>query len=394
MKLLELQLLYCYRKADGHRRLQGSIDESLFSVEETRLLYSCLSMLWEKYQREPDWAEVRTLIYERTSDPDKKRRYRKVIRRIEDCPIGVDLAHDLVRKARQKATVRKVLQDEVLPFLDSPDPIPIEKIMEKLASLESLDVQEHYNYRNMERYHFNRDTACPTGISKLDDILWGGLYPGELGLISGAPEEGKTMTAVNFAIPTLVTGGKVYFFTLDETAEDIAKKFDIRILGTPASKLPSRPKLPKYVDNLFIIDKSGGCKIEDISSFIGRNGTPAVVIVDGGDLLIPPIKYKERRFQLGEIYTSFLRVSRAFKLPLWVTTQATVKSTQFMTKKLMDLSEAKLEKSSVASVIVFLVKVDEPRMLKLRVGKARRPPGSRTVIVQVNRDIQMMEGVE
>lgn len=396
MRLLELQVLHAIQDYNNYRKLRSYIEDDFFVATETRLIFQCLSVLQENYQRSPDWGEVRTLLYEHVRDPEKKRFFRKLVRKIQDSPIGYDLAKDLVLQGRQKALMRRIIQEEVIPTIDTPDPLPVERIKERMLELvdQKTEEQEYYPFTARERKHFDPDMALPTGLDRIDRGLKGGLFPGELGLICGAPEEGKTLSAINFSIPALILGHKVYYFTLDEQGEDIAKRFDLRITGKSSSDLPAKIKYPSYIDNLFIIDKSWGCRIEDITGFIHRHGPPGLLIIDAGDLLTPAVRRKDKRPELGEIYQSYLRVSRQFNIPVWVTTQATVRSMEYGRKKLIDLSEAKLEKSSVVSVILFLVKTDDANIIKVSVGKARRPPGARWTYVNVNRATQHMEGRE
>lgn len=395
MKLLELQILYAIQDYSVYKTLKGLISKDIFSSEETKLIFNCIEFVAEKYQRSADYSEIKTLIYEKVTDSEKKQTYRRILRRMQEAVIEEDLLSDLIKKAKMKSSMRRIIQDDIIPSLDSSDPLPMDLIKQKIMGLDPEEIGgEYYDYANLqEREHFNESESIATGIPQLDRALKGGLYPGELGLLSGSPEDGKTLLAVNFAIPSLVEGSKVYFFTLDETDEQIAKRFDVRITGKTGEELRTEfPKLPTWISFLYIVDKSSGCKMNDITGFIQRHGTPGLIIIDGGDLLIPDMKRKERRFELGEIYDGYLRLCRQFKTRVWVTTQSTARSSDSVTKKLTDLAEAKLEKSKVASAILMIIKTDDPDVLRLQFRKLRRPPGIRTCFVDIDRARQMVKG--
>lgn len=64
-------------------------------------------------------------------------------------------------------------------------------------------------------------TNCATGVSGLDEILVGGLAPGRLFLLEGAPGAGKTTIATQFLIEGAAAGERVLYITLSETEEEL-----------------------------------------------------------------------------------------------------------------------------------------------------------------------------
>ena len=60
-----------------------------------------------------------------------------------------------------------------------------------------------------------------TGISGLDDVLYGGLTPNRLYLVEGMPGSGKTTLALQFLLEGVRSGEPVLYVTLSETAEEI-----------------------------------------------------------------------------------------------------------------------------------------------------------------------------
>ncbi|AFL94262.1 ATPase, MinD family 1 [Thermococcus cleftensis] len=72
-------------------------------------------------------------------------------------------------------------------------------------------------------------SRIPTGIPGLDAMLKGGLIPGRVYLVKGAPGTGKTTLAVHFAIAGVANGENALYVTLEEPAENL--KTDMRLLG-------------------------------------------------------------------------------------------------------------------------------------------------------------------
>ena len=61
-----------------------------------------------------------------------------------------------------------------------------------------------------------------TGIAGLDSVLSGGLQPNRVYLIEGVPGAGKTTLALQFLLEGVRRGEPVLYFTLSETAEELA----------------------------------------------------------------------------------------------------------------------------------------------------------------------------
>nr|WKF60854.1 Circadian clock protein kinase KaiC [Paraburkholderia busanensis] len=65
-----------------------------------------------------------------------------------------------------------------------------------------------------------RSIAC-TGVPGLDDILAGGLSPGNLFLLEGDPGTGKTTVAIRFLMAGLEAGEQGLYVTLSETGREL-----------------------------------------------------------------------------------------------------------------------------------------------------------------------------
>ncbi len=62
---------------------------------------------------------------------------------------------------------------------------------------------------------------CRTGIAGLDDVLGGGLPPGRMYLVGGAPGAGKTTLALSFLIEGAEQGERGLYVTLSETEDEL-----------------------------------------------------------------------------------------------------------------------------------------------------------------------------
>lgn len=60
----------------------------------------------------------------------------------------------------------------------------------------------------------------------LDELIGGGLSPGELGVVIAPPGGGKSMALVKFASTALLEGKKVVYYTLELSEEVVGQRFD------------------------------------------------------------------------------------------------------------------------------------------------------------------------
>jgi replicative DNA helicase len=124
-----------------------------------------------------------------------------------------------------------------------------------------------------------KNPAVPTGLRYFDQCLDGGLRGGELIVVAGRPAMGKTFVA-QFAARILANEGPVAVFSLEMSAESIAKRFWATEAGLPQSWLTTNCVDPNYVNQL----ASGATQLTELPIFI--DDTP-------GDLVSIPYLQSE-----------------------------------------------------------------------------------------------------
>lgn len=82
-----------------------------------------------------------------------------------------------------------------------------------------------------------KDLAIGTGFTKLDAGLYGGIAPGEVGIIMGPSKRGKTAVMVNFALGHAFKGKSVIHFAMEGSEESITARYDSKISGVPVNDL-------------------------------------------------------------------------------------------------------------------------------------------------------------
>jgi replicative DNA helicase len=204
-----------------------------------------------------------------------------------------------------------------------------------------------------------RAMAIGTGFKKLDDGLYGGIAPGEVGIILGPSKRGKTATLVNFAVGHLLQGKSVVHFALEGMEGSLTDRYDSKISGIPIDNLAEREEEVRNAVDYF----KGCCGMGQllIKKFPAHATSPAtieahlrrltimekfnpdVVMVDYLGLLISSSKSlfsadsSGRYLMLGQITKDLISIAQRYGYAFWIAHQGTRDSKN---KELVEMDDA------------------------------------------------------
>lgn len=75
-----------------------------------------------------------------------------------------------------------------------------------------------------------------TGFDELDDLT-GGLYRGELAVLSGRPSMGKTAVALHMALQAARAGRNTLYFSIEMSEEEVTERILSMLSGVEAGKI-------------------------------------------------------------------------------------------------------------------------------------------------------------
>lgn len=174
--------------------------------------------------------------------------------------------HDLYLR-RQLITVGEEIVNEAHQYdLEEPATIQIEKAEQRLFDL-ATSGQSQRQFQSFgsalveaietAKVAFKRDShvvGITTGLIDMDRWL-GGLHPSDLIILAGRPSMGKTALATNIAFNAAgggQSGGKVAFFSLEMSAEQLATRLLAQESGVPSDRIRrgeiSHEDFPTFVD--------------------------------------------------------------------------------------------------------------------------------------------------
>jgi replicative DNA helicase len=303
-------------------------------------------------------------------------------------------ADKIVAYCRQQAAKLAVL--ESISDINDGD---LDSMMERLQKARrvgedigdrGLDVK-----RDVDKWLYeSRVNKVPTGLTHLDIAMDGGLGKGEMGIILGAPNMGKSMALVNigYGVAGPITRGNVVHFTLEMPDHVVAKRYSARMIF----KFPSRSEdgAAQYKEEFEVAAKMlmpGDVRVFRVSGtildlrakldMIANEGfEPTVIIVDYGDEL-KPVRSRESTYQeLGDIFHDIRELGSpdSYDCPVWTATQAGRQALGKETVTMADLAES-FKKAAVADAIIAICQTTEEEaaqqcrifLAKLRDGESR-----------------------
>ncbi|HRR28741.1 MAG TPA: replicative DNA helicase, partial [Victivallales bacterium] len=192
---------------------------------------------------------------------------RKIIKALS---IGIEKCYDPEQKA---SSVIGTVEEEILNAQNFGSKDPIRK-MEEIIKSEAFP----YIEKILKKIH--PEDVIETGFSDLDDVLGGGLIPGEMYVIAARPGVGKTSFALNILCNMALNQPKipVALFSMEMTAVEIAKRL-LYSIAKVSKKDILDPTLSSERRKKLQVEITGAAsKFKNVNFFI--DPTPALKIVD------------------------------------------------------------------------------------------------------------------
>ena len=204
------------------------------------------------------------------------------------------------------------------------------KIDSAMKAGADTDIGHEYKSQVALRYNEAARHTITTGWDVVDDLMDGGLAPGELGVVMAPAGIGKSWLLINIGANAIRNGKNVVHFTLELNQNYVGQRYDSVITGISAQNLKNHQEdiedKMSRIDGELVIKyyptKSVGAMalkahIEK-SAMLGK--APDLVIIDYADLL--KVSTKDKHEALEELYEELRGLAGEYKVPVWTATQA------------------------------------------------------------------------
>lgn len=193
------------------------------------------------------------------------------------------------------------------------------------------DIGHDYNKMFNIRISESARKTVKTGWAIIDNIIDGGLGPGELGVIVSPAGIGKTWCLVSMASAAIKNGLNVVYYTMELSQTYVGLRFDSNLTGIVSQNLkfhqedvekrieeiPGKMLIKYYPTKSASIQTIRGHidKMKMIGQFV-----PDIIFIDYADLLTG--HGKEKRFILENIYEDLRGLAGETQVPIWTASQA------------------------------------------------------------------------
>ena len=191
-----------------------------------------------------------------------------------------------------------------------------------------MDYVEDYDKRTED---LNRKTV-PTKWEPINDLMDGGLGPGELGVVVAPSGVGKTWILTAIGAEAVRKGLSVVHYTMELSEHYVGARYDTVFTGIPSANLKEkRDEVKSKIKNLkgkllvkYFPPKGVTVKKlqQHIEKMVTLDNKPDVIIVDYADLLLSHSNKSDSTYaEQGGVYIDLRGMSGELEIPVWTASQ-------------------------------------------------------------------------
>jgi hypothetical protein len=190
-----------------------------------------------------------------------------------------------------------------------------EKVLAKKNSLIGADGESFSFFDKQKQVGKGRGVPIVSGLKTLDEAM-GGVCPGEVALVIGETNVGKTSWLVNVSAHAVTLGFNVYFVSLEQPDHSVNLKFD--------EAFSKRKFTKKKAGHLYILcSQPYTYSPETLEQKLESTGNKVdLVVIDSLDLMRSPRSYNSKWEEEGETVLDLKGWGLRAESRIWVSTQA------------------------------------------------------------------------
>jgi replicative DNA helicase len=183
-----------------------------------------------------------------------------------------------------------------------------------------------------ERFSETGRLTVATGWDCVDDLMGGGLGPGELGVVVAPSGVGKSWMLACLGAAAVRAGKTVVHYTLELSQHYVGLRYDTVFTHIPSTDLKERKdevygklkRLPGKLKVKYYPPKGASSKTIQlhIEKMIAAGNRPDLIIVDYADLLLSHSNKTDSTYaEQGGVYIDLRGMSGELQIPIWTASQ-------------------------------------------------------------------------
>jgi len=173
--------------------------------------------------------------------------------------------------------------------------------------------------------------VVPTNWDVINDLMDGGLGPGELGVVVAPSGVGKTWILTAIGAEAVKQGLSVVHYSMELSEHYVGARYDTVFSQIPSSDLKAKHDIVKekisHLRGRLLIKyfPPKGVSVKKITQHIEKmtaaGNKPDLVIVDYADLLLSSTSNDSKYQEQGDVYIELRGMGGALELPIWTASQ-------------------------------------------------------------------------
>lgn len=420
----ELQLLsILLRVPSALMQYRDAFRHTFFSTDLMRVIARELFKHADQYKNVPSRAtiieNVRQQIDERTFESAQKLLKKLYKRDISDQQSVLDRAVSFAKTAAMVEAVLKSVDeinngqpDKVRQHVEEAESVGEGVQVDSLGYVSSIEERiQRYIEGEIDR----SGKAITTGMMHLDEVMRGGLCPGEIATLLAPPKFGKSTFLINIGAGAMSNGPYNVVHITNELSKDATEqRYDSWFVRNSIQlREHDRERFTRVLRNrvlgqaqgeLFVIEYAPRRHTPStirakLHSLAAAGVPPHVIIIDYADRMQSDSRETEERFRVKTIYEDLKSVGSEFNCPVWTASQIkrsaveAMAQTQRDTYQMEDVAEA-YEKVASADAIFTLNQTPEERrrgISRIFTAGARDFESDQTVVCDINRKQSLLQ---
>lgn len=314
------------------QQIADIIQSDYFESDANSWLLDILIEHFREYKTPPSKDVLKVKITEIDNDVLKTailEQLKDVFRYMESDDLEF-VKNEILKFCKNQEIKRAIMDSVGLLKLGSYDEIK-SKMDSAMKAGADTDIGHEYKKDVVTRYTESARHTISTGWDVIDDLMDGGLAPGELGVVMAPAGIGKSWMLINIGANAIKQGKTVIHYTLELNDNYVGQRYDSVVTGIAAQNLKNHTddieeKLETLAGELIIkyypTKSTGVMGIKaHIEKTIMLGNTPDLIVIDYGDLLKVNTK-KDKHEALEELYEEMRGMAGEYEIPVWTASQA------------------------------------------------------------------------
>ena len=253
-----------------------------------------------------------------------------------------------------------------------------------------------------EKMIARRASKIPTGFVQLDELLEGGMSPGELVVVMAPTNGGKTRLLLALAINAMLRGSTPYFVTVELANDKLAARVGQSLTEYNKTTMGQNLNLTMERQEIALSETQGDIRyfqftpgvstLDDVRKVCDRQSIldgarPPIIYVDYVDKLKPGGGKDKRYLELESQYVDLFAWASEWNIPVVTASQTNREAQDRSQISLKHLGDA-YAKAAVADIVLAVCPTSIPTQFSIFLAKNRDGVARQNVNIRVDPDSQ------